>query len=163
MARAAGRGSGAAASAPLSPRPLPSPWGPYTFAVFPRPCSVAGTPRRRVYICVHGHLADASVLQHRYSHHGAFRTATRRLPRGYMRATRSVRVRRAVWMRLLGARATVSLLLLRLGRLVRARVHVGLRLGRVGRSRLASGASRFGTRVLRSPGSAGAVRGGTIF
>jgi hypothetical protein len=55
-----------------------------------------------------------------------------RSPRGYMRAMRTVRVHRAVYMRLSGAQGTVSLLPLRLGRLVMARVGVGFRLGRVG-------------------------------
>ena len=53
-----------------------------------------------------------------------------RLPRGYMRGTRSVRVRRAVCMRRLGVRVTLLLLLLLFGRMERERVQVGLRQGR---------------------------------
>lgn len=112
-------------------------------------------PWRRVYICVPGHSVDASVSQRSYSRRGSFRTAIHRrcLPRDCMRATRSVRVRRAVCMPGLGMRVTLSLLLLWLGCL--GRVREGLRPGRVGRCSWGSVASWPG-RALRSPGCSGA-------
>jgi transposase len=95
-------------------------------------------PPHRVHNGDHGHSADASVWPCHYSHCKASRTAMRHLPRGYMRATRSVCVHRAVCMCLLGVRGTVWLLRSRLGHLERARVQAGLWLGRAGRSRRAS-------------------------
>jgi hypothetical protein len=107
--------------------------GHFAFAVFPHRYSETVTPpQRRVHIDVHGHSVGVSVSQRRYSRHGAFRTAMLRLLRGYMCATHSVRVRRAVCMRLLGVRGTVSLLLLRLGRLARGEGAGGITTGKGG-------------------------------